>query len=70
MTDDLVKTWFGLGGLETASSGAFNPDYGYTPDVQNQYDHMNMNTVSIQCSAVDLPRVVEPERCLARAYVP
>jgi len=53
VADDFVKTGFGLSGLEAASAGAFNPGYGYTPYVQNQYNHMNMNTVSIQCFAVD-----------------
>jgi hypothetical protein len=53
VADEFIKTGFGLSGLEAASAGAFNPDYGYTPYVQNQYNHMNMNTVSIQCLAVD-----------------
>ena len=48
MADDFEKTGFGLSGLEAASAGTFNPDYGYTPYVQNQYNPVNMNTVSIQ----------------------
>jgi len=47
--DDLVKTGFGLSGLEAASAGAFNP--GYTPNIPEHYNHMN--TVSTQCLSVD-----------------
>ena len=53
MLDDLAKTGFGQSGLEAASAGAFNPGYGYTPNIQGQYNHMNMNTVSIQCLVID-----------------
>ena len=48
VADDFVKTGFGLSDLEAAgSAGVFNPDYGHTPYIQNQYDQ-NTNTVSIQ----------------------
>jgi hypothetical protein len=51
--NDLAKTGFGQSGLEAASAGAFNPGYGCTPNVQDQYNHMSMNIVSIQCLVVD-----------------
>ena len=54
VAEDYVKTGWGPSDLEAAgSAGVSNPDYGYTPHIQNQYDHTNTNTVSIQCLAVD-----------------
>ena len=53
MAEEFVKTGSVRSNLEAANAGAFNPDYGYTPHVQNQYNFTTMNTVSIQCLAVD-----------------
>ena len=77
VAEDYVKTGWGLSNLEAAgSAGVSNPDYGYTPYIQNQYNHTIMNTVSTQMlgrrlKVVDSPRcVAEPQRCLARADAP
>ena len=53
MLDDLAKTGFGQSGLEAASAEAFKPGYSYTPKVQDQYNHMSMNIVSLQYLVVD-----------------
>ena len=53
MLNDLAKTGFRQSGLEATSAGAFNPGHGYTPNIEDQYNHMNMNIVSIQYLVVD-----------------